>query len=67
MYIELRICKNENSVKSFSHADNVANILEKLFSSTLNRIAVCVWYVSFTLAVLHAGLNNQLFVSHANK
>ena len=38
----------------------LAEIFEELFTCTLNGVAVTVWYVSSTSAVLHAGLNHQL-------
>ena len=37
----------------------MANTFKELFSLTLNRIAVSVWYVSSMPVVLHAGFNEE--------
>ena len=38
----------------------MAKIFEELLTTTLNKIAISVWYVSAKPVVLHAGLDDQL-------
>ena len=44
----------------FSCILTMAKIFEELLTTTLNKIAISVWYVSAKPVVLHAGLDDQL-------
>ena len=52
---ELKIYMKGNSAKIYS----MSKFFEKLFTPTLNKIAVSFWYVSSTSVVLHVGLKDR--------